>query len=86
MPLFLDLSFDIQTTVADAMKVASGMRPFMLNVPSGGPRMRAAARAARLTAESGGFQPLVVGVTVLTSLGEDDLSTSGSTGRLSIRR
>lgn len=77
LPLFLDLKFhDIPNTVAGAVRAALSMRPFMINVhASGGPAMmRAAAGAA---AEAGADRPLVLAVTVLTSLDGADLEAVG---------
>ena len=75
--VFLDLKYhDIPNTVAGAAKAAARLGVWMLNVhASGGRRMMAAAREA--IDSIGGHQPLLIGVTVLTSFSEDDLSESG---------
>ena len=75
--VFLDLKFhDIPATVAGAVGAALAMKPFMLSVhASGGEAMMwAAADAAR---EVGDERPLVIAVTVLTSLWSGDLAATG---------
>jgi orotidine-5'-phosphate decarboxylase len=82
--LFLDLKFhDIPNTVAGAVRAAIHLRPAIVNVhASGGPAMmQAAAEAAREAAEDSEVpRPLVLAVTVLTSLDDDDLTTVGQEG------
>ncbi|MBO7722142.1 MAG: orotidine-5'-phosphate decarboxylase, partial [Kiritimatiellae bacterium] len=75
--VFLDLKFhDIPRTVERAVKSAAGLGVDMLTIPaSGGAAMiRAAADAA---AESGAGGPVVLAVTVLTSLNRGDLGDIG---------
>ncbi|MDE3011134.1 MAG: orotidine-5'-phosphate decarboxylase [Pseudomonadota bacterium] len=77
--IFLDLKFhDIPNTVGSACRVAAGLGVWMVDVHvSGGPAMLEAARRA---VDSVARPPLLVGITVLTSLGEDDLPRIGMAG------
>jgi orotidine-5'-phosphate decarboxylase len=82
--VFLDLKFhDIPNTVARACAAATHLGVWMLNVhASGGAAMLEAARegvqrAARETARPA---PLLIAVTVLTSLSDADLSAIGVSG------
>ncbi|MES2820829.1 MAG: orotidine-5'-phosphate decarboxylase [Pseudomonadota bacterium] len=75
--VFLDLKFhDIPNTTAMAVKAAAELGVWMVNVHcSGGLRMLAACRE---TLEAGsGTKPLLIGVTVLTSMEREDLAGLG---------
>jgi orotidine-5'-phosphate decarboxylase len=77
--VFLDLKFhDIPNTVAAACAAAADLGVWMLNVhASGGRRML---EAARERLEQCRERPLLIAVTILTSLGADDLSEIGFNG------
>ena len=80
--VFLDLKFhDIPNTVASAVAAATSLGVWMVNVhASGGTKMmRAAAEAARKTASAEGRpSPLVIAVTVLTSMTAAAMSEAGT--------
>jgi orotidine-5'-phosphate decarboxylase len=77
--VFLDLKFhDIPNTVAGACRAAARLGVWMLNVhASGGETMM---RAAREAVASFTKRPLVIGVTILTSLSTPELAPIGYTG------
>lgn len=80
-PMFLDVKFhDIPNTVASAITAVAPLAPYIVNVhASGGPAMMTAAREAAESAadEAGIPKPLVIAVTVLTSLDDADLAAVG---------
>ncbi|MGD0192976.1 MAG: orotidine-5'-phosphate decarboxylase [Rhizomicrobium sp.] len=79
LPLFADVKFhDIPNTVVGATKalVGLGVSIFNIHASGGDAMMRASADAAA----SASPRPLVLGVTVLTSLSDDDLSAVGQMG------
>ncbi len=82
--VFLDLKFhDIPNTVAQACAAATRLGVWMLNVhAAGGAAMLEAAReaVARTAAELGRPRPLLIAVTVLTSLADGDLEAIGLAG------
>lgn len=75
--VFLDLKFhDIPNTTAHAVKAAADLGVWMVNVhASGGARMMTAAKEALLT--FGKDAPLLIAVTVLTSMEASDLQGLG---------
>jgi len=82
VPIFLDLKFhDIPNTVADAVEEAAALGGVgMINVHAlGGLRMMKAAaeRLQKVTDASGGHKPLLIAVTVLTSMTADEFATVG---------
>jgi orotidine-5'-phosphate decarboxylase len=74
--IFLDLKFhDIPQTVAGAVRAAAGLGVWMVNVhASGGRRMMEAAREA---IAGSAHKPLLIAVTVLTSMSDEDLLELG---------
>ncbi len=76
LPVFLDLKLhDIPNTVAGAMASAVALNPAIVTIHAGGgaAMMRAASEAARKAKHP----PLVIAVTVLTSLDDRDLDAVG---------
>lgn len=74
--VFLDLKFhDIPNTVAAACKAAAGLGVWMINVHAGGGR--AMLLAAREALSGVNHAPKLIAVTVLTSLGAEDLREVG---------
>jgi len=80
VPIFLDLKFhDIPNTVAGAVRASLPLNPFLLDVhASGGPAMMQA--AADAAAQAVDKRPLMLAITILTSLSDDDLLDIGMTG------
>lgn len=74
--VFLDLKYhDIPNTVAQACRAAADLGVWMLNVHAlGGPRMLAAAREALDKMQQ---PPLLIAVTILTSMQADELAEIG---------
>lgn len=77
--VFLDLKFhDIPNTVAGACRSAADLGVWMVNVHTlGGKRMMEAAREALDKCHS---RPLLIGVTILTSMGQEDIAEVGLSG------
>ncbi len=79
-PVFLDLKLhDIPNTVAGAVRAVLPLAPTLVTLhAAGGTAMIEAARGA--AEESGADRPLLLAVTVLTSLGAADLAAIGIAG------
>lgn len=76
--VFLDLKFhDIPNTVAGAVRVAAELGVWMVNVHAGGGRRMMEAAVDAL--QSFSSKPLLIGVTVLTSMSDEDLRELGYT-------
>ena len=80
---FLDLKFhDIPNTVAGAVRAAAANPGvWMLNVHASGGRTMLDAAVAASQSQNGSARPLVIGVTVLTSLNDVDLAELGLRNR-----
>jgi orotidine-5'-phosphate decarboxylase len=77
--IFLDLKFhDIPNTVAGACKAAAGLGVWMLNVHASGGR--AMMEAARKAVGDGAGRPLLIAVTLLTSMGPREIEEVGLVG------
>ncbi len=77
--VFLDLKYhDIPNTVAGACSAAASLGVWMVNVHAlGGRRMM---EAARESIEKSSHKPLLIAVTILTSMGDEDLREIGLPG------
>lgn len=89
IPVFLDLKFhDIPNTVAKAIKATAGINTFMMTVhTSGGRAMLQAAIDASMEVAylTGKDRPLIIGVTVLTSLDQADINMIGIKDNLDVQ-
>jgi orotidine-5'-phosphate decarboxylase len=81
-PLFLDLKLhDIPNTVAGAVRAAATLEPLLLTIhAAGGAAMMRAAAAAATEAAPRRRRMKLIGVTVLTSLDDSDLTATGQRG------
>ena len=77
--VFLDMKFhDIPNTVAGAVASASSLGVFMLTMhATGGPEMLQRARAAAEKASGSGRRPLLLAITVLTSMNAETFARIG---------
>lgn len=86
IPIFLDLKFhDIPNTVAGAVRATAGIRCFMMTIHAAGGRamMKAASEASMEVASiTGKERPLVVAVTMLTSMDMTDAAAIGMSGSM----
>ncbi len=80
LPIFADVKFhDIPHTVYKAIKALGVLRPAIINVHTAGglKMMEAAAKAAAEIEQDYGMRPLMIGVTILTSLSEEEIKDVG---------
>ena len=79
--VFLDLKFhDIPNTVASACSVAADLGVWMINVHASGGRGMMEAAGAALDNKGQDGRPLLIAVTILTSIDQSDLSEIGFSG------
>lgn len=87
LPIFLDLKLhDIPNTVAGALRSLAPLAPafITLHAQGGAAMMEAAAKTVKEEADKlGTGRPLLLGVTILTSLDSDDLKAQGGDGDVS---
>lgn len=77
--IFLDLKYhDIPNTAAAACEAAADLGVWMVNVHASGGRKMMTTAAERLANRQS--RPLLIGVTILTSLGQDDIAEIGYVG------
>ena len=77
--VFLDLKYhDIPNTVAAACEAAADLGVWMVNLHASGGRKMMTAAAERLAGRA--QRPLLIAVTILTSLGEEDIAEVGFSG------
>lgn len=77
--VFLDLKFhDIPNTVAAACDAAADLGVWMMNMHASGGRKMMETAASRLANRQ--HRPLLIGVTILTSLSQEDIEEVGYTG------
>lgn len=77
--VFLDLKFhDIPNTVAAACRAAADLGVWMVNVHAQGGRRMMESAAEALSSST--TAPLLIGVTILTSMGEEDIHEVGLSG------
>ena len=82
IPIFLDLKFhDIPNTVASALKAALTTNPYLINVHASGGR-NMLETASRTVKEHQGPHCFLIGVTMLTSLEDADLTEIGIKGKI----
>jgi orotidine-5'-phosphate decarboxylase len=81
VPVFLDLKFhDIPNTVAKAIRATAGINTFMMTVHTAGGRAmlrRAIEASDEVSQLTGKERPQIIGVTILTSMDQDDLAMIG---------
>lgn len=83
--VFLDLKYhDIPNTVQGACYSAARLGAWMINVHAQGgvAMLKAAKEGVKRAAEETGRKPLLIGVTILTSLSESDLPSLGLQGSI----
>ena len=79
MPIFLDLKFhDIPNTVAGAVKSSLQVNPSIITIHASGGRAMLEA-AANMVEQKPAPKPLLIGVTLLTSIDNEDLTQIGIT-------
>jgi orotidine-5'-phosphate decarboxylase len=82
LSIFLDLKLhDIPNTVAGGMRAAAALGVNFVTIHAlGGSAMMQAAKAAAIEGAGKQAPPRVIGITVMTSLSEEDLSATGQPG------
>lgn len=81
LPIFLDVKYhDIPNTVAGAVRAVAGLGIAIVNVHAAGGRAMMEAALEAADQASSGTRPLVIAVTILTSLDNDDLADTGQIG------
>lgn len=80
LPIFADVKYhDIPNTVQSAIIALGALKPAIINVHIAGGRkmLEAATQAGKEIEAKYGYKPLIIGVTILTSLSSDEIAEVG---------